>query len=395
MARMVVPGRDSEPEGFKRCTGCGEERPLDAFYPKKAGRRGVDSRCRTCRLASEASKRRAAGMPERVRYDDPNGFKTCRHCLHQLPVGAFDAYPRSRDGLKSWCRRCSNEANSERRKAATRVRAAAREALGPPPGFKRCARCEEVKPLESFHRYHRGRDGRMAACKDCERTRRGQGQRVEDLAPEGFKTCAGCGVVKPLEGFHPDRRGPRGASSRCRECRQAGDAIKRRAAGIPEVPRFDDPEGFKTCRRCRKCLPVDRFGSEPRNRDGLRSWCTPCGNERTLQWHRDNPAAMLRLKTMRRTAEAADGVTERDWRRLVSRYDGRCAYCGTATARPAADHVVPLVRGGRHTIGNLLPVCKRCNSSKGAQLLSEWRYGKRRRRAIDPLPRRPTTRGLP
>ena len=36
------------------------------------------------------------------------------------------------------------------------------------------------------------------------------------------------------------------------------------------------------------------------------------------------------------------------------------------------DHVVPLSRGGKHEIENLLPACRSCNSSKGAKLLEEW-----------------------
>jgi len=53
--------------------------------------------------------------------------------------------------------------------------------------------------------------------------------------------------------------------------------------------------------------------------------------------------------------------------------DLKCAYCD----RPAEtwDHVVGLVEnqhysGFVHTIGNLLPCCKQCNSSKGNK---DWR----------------------
>lgn len=66
-------------------------------------------------------------------------------------------------------------------------------------------------------------------------------------------------------------------------------------------------------------------------------------------------------------------VTERDWARLVMRYDGLCAYC---RIRPWAhrDHVVPLSRGGSHGIGNLLPACAPCNLTKKSKLLAVWRY---------------------
>lgn len=37
-------------------------------------------------------------------------------------------------------------------------------------------------------------------------------------------------------------------------------------------------------------------------------------------------------------------------------------------SRPELDHVVPLSRGGPHTVANLVPACLRCNRSKCARL---------------------------
>lgn len=65
-------------------------------------------------------------------------------------------------------------------------------------------------------------------------------------------------------------------------------------------------------------------------------------------------------------------VTPRDWRRLCGRYRNRCAYC-EADGPLQKDHIIPITRGGRHSIGNLLPACKSCNSSKNDTLLIKWR----------------------
>lgn len=65
-------------------------------------------------------------------------------------------------------------------------------------------------------------------------------------------------------------------------------------------------------------------------------------------------------------------VTVNDWRRLCLRYRNRCAYCD-ACAVLTQDHIIPLARGGRHAIGNLLPACGSCNSSKNDRLIIEWR----------------------
>jgi 5-methylcytosine-specific restriction endonuclease McrA len=59
------------------------------------------------------------------------------------------------------------------------------------------------------------------------------------------------------------------------------------------------------------------------------------------------------------------------WKR--KRAKGICHYCGQ-TFPPGdltMDHLVPLVRGGRSTKGNLVPACKDCNSTKKHKLAFE------------------------
>lgn len=91
-------------------------------------------------------------------------------------------------------------------------------------------------------------------------------------------------------------------------------------------------------------------------------------------YYENNREQFARRRAERRARVATDArlVTESDWAQLVARHDGRCAYCSTV-APLTRDHVIPLARGGRHSIGNLLPACRRCNASKGALLLIEWR----------------------
>ncbi len=60
------------------------------------------------------------------------------------------------------------------------------------------------------------------------------------------------------------------------------------------------------------------------------------------------------------------------WQRQLAR--GRCHYC-ERTCRPGEltmDHLVPLVRGGRSTRGNVVPACKECNNRKKYLLPIEW-----------------------
>jgi len=45
---------------------------------------------------------------------------------------------------------------------------------------------------------------------------------------------------------------------------------------------------------------------------------------------------------------------------------GICYYCGKKFPRHelTMDHIVPIVRGGKSTKGNIVPCCKACNNAK-------------------------------
>ncbi|WP_406122931.1 HNH endonuclease [Streptomyces canus] len=98
-------------------------------------------------------------------------------------------------------------------------------------------------------------------------------------------------------------------------------------------------------------------------------------------WARANPelraAIAAQYKAARRAWEKLNpdsvGIAPRDWRKLVRHYRHRCAYCGGNQGGLHMDHVIPLSRGGRHAIGNVLPACQGCNLSKGAKLVAEWK----------------------
>ena len=59
------------------------------------------------------------------------------------------------------------------------------------------------------------------------------------------------------------------------------------------------------------------------------------------------------------------------WKRRCS--TGICHYCEKQVGAKALtmDHLVPIVRGGRSTKGNLVPACKDCNNKKKYNLTWE------------------------
>lgn len=60
--------------------------------------------------------------------------------------------------------------------------------------------------------------------------------------------------------------------------------------------------------------------------------------------------------------------------RLWIAFDRCCAYCRDSVPLDfiQAEHVVPLSKGGRNDLRNLLPSCAACNRDKGAHSLKAW-----------------------
>lgn len=103
--------------------------------------------------------------------------------------------------------------------------------------------------------------------------------------------------------------------------------------------------------------------------DAARVWASNNRDARRLISGRYKARRAIWEQTPRRYV-----ITARDWNRLLARHHGRCAYCDEKHDRMQVEHVVPLARGGRHSVGNLLPACPPCNGSKNSKLLVEWRH---------------------
>lgn len=101
----------------------------------------------------------------------------------------------------------------------------------------------------------------------------------------------------------------------------------------------------------------------------------PQRRAQAMRYLRENPERMRAIRRRRKGQLRAEVLlfTERDWRRLVARYRGCCAYCGEPSDSLHREHVIPLARGGRHSVGNILPAWPPCNLRKRTKLLAEWR----------------------
>lgn len=73
----------------------------------------------------------------------------------------------------------------------------------------------------------------------------------------------------------------------------------------------------------------------------------------------------------RRVALADNDLTTAQWDTLVAAWGG-CAYCGAQPPALQRDCVLPISRGGRYTLENVVPACASCNASKHNDEVTGW-----------------------
>lgn len=158
------------------------------------------------------------------------------------------------------------------------------------------------------------------------------------------KTCTKCGIEKPLSDFYRQGKYYR---SDCKKCK---DASKR----------------------------TWYANNNEYARSYLRNKYAELTPEQKKAKQRAQKATPRYLKTAiaaghkRRAMIANRGVFDISKKELDYLLASPCAQCGS-TENVQVDHIVPIARGGRHSIGNLQPLCAKCNQSKGAKFMVEFR----------------------
>ena len=161
---------------------------------------------------------------------------------------------------------------------------------------------------------------------------------------------------------------------------------------------------MKKCTKCNQIKPFESFSKRKASRDGLQYKCKVCDKKisaawlldnsehmrklnadwysknaehdrnKTKEWRKDNPEKALAQNQRYRASKANNRVYKITQKYLLKLYSSLCYVCGS-DSHIEADHIIPISRGGTHSEGNLQPLCRSCNSSKGAKTMSEWLLG--------------------
>jgi len=87
-------------------------------------------------------------------------------------------------------------------------------------------------------------------------------------------------------------------------------------------------------------------------------------------------SARYARKRKRRMQRVEHDLSTEQWTALQAAWGG-CAYCGATGIPLQRDCVLPISRGGRYTVDNVVPACRSCNASKCNDEVTAWLRRKR------------------
>lgn len=360
--------------GTKRCTKCGEEKPVTAFSKKGGSPDSVRSHCKLCVRTPKTLANLAAKLAI------PEGYKKCSGCgetkLHEMFFKGD-----TKDGLRSQCKDCHSAYHREHAEQISEQRRGYRASLVARetvliPVEKRCSRCLKVKPWAAFAPEKSSIDGLHGHCRSCKnastiasRRKRGMPALDRNRVRDGMKRCNKCGEVKTVQSFFKKAKTRDGLDIRCKTCHRAyliDLATNRR---LPD-------DLIRQCAACGEVKFLNMFPLDRSRVDGISSRCRACKRRNGRAYRNANLYRHRAYAQNRRALKLnapGRGITEADIQAMIYVQQGLCAYCERDGKRLTLDHVIPLFQGGMHDPDNGCMCCGKCNFSKGPRTPEQWK----------------------
>jgi 5-methylcytosine-specific restriction endonuclease McrA len=239
--------------------------------------------------------------------------------------------------------------------------------LGPEFGYKACRRCGKTKAGDEFpsrkdRKIYPLRVVTIAVCRSCERARHRRKAKCRD--PKKRQEERRRAAAKKGKNYDPDDR-YRNRHGSCPILRREIRSIRRLGKKI----RYRN--------RMKRFALVRRLYSEHPETRSL-SWSAACWRARylydaTFKLSEINRAHRRKHERVAATLWLEDGTLDSATiHHLFSATS--CPYCDVmmTSKDKTLDHIVPLSRGGLHSIRNVLVCCRRCNTQKAGKTPKAW-----------------------
>lgn len=178
-----------------------------------------------------------------------------------------------------------------------------------------------------------------------------------------MKACKDCKVEKPLSEYHKNKNTKDGVTIICKPCATARSRKWQSA----------NPEKVRAVGRKNYAKNLEQ--SRTKRRERVRRWYAKHPEKAraaTRAYSIKHPEAKRLSENKRRVMKLGNGVFAILPKEINKLLSSDCSNCGTNESI-TLDHIIPISRGGRHSIGNLQSLCRSCNSSKNSKTIMEWR----------------------
>lgn len=193
-----------------------------------------------------------------------------------------------------------------------------------------------------------------------------------------MKRCCRCKIEKPIDSFTKCKRKKDGLNPTCKECIKAYSQVWYKSNKIKSHENTRKWRAKNSDRE--KELSRIRYSENPEIRERQKNWNhqnSARANGHYSKWRKNNPEKVKEYKLNRyiREKNASGRIAHSEWVSLCEKYNYTCLCCKRRDIKLTLDHIIPLILGGSNTIDNAQPLCKTCNSKKGARFIMDYRLG--------------------
>lgn len=193
-----------------------------------------------------------------------------------------------------------------------------------------------------------------------------------------MKKCSTCGIDKELTEFHKRSDSKDGLVYSCKQCAYI------RGSQWAKENRDKKQASYSKWYLANKQYHVDWQQANRQRIRELQKLDRRNNPEKYLEkgrkWREANREKHNQKELLRRVRKKQNGEYYIRSKFMKNLYAKPCAIC-SSTILIQADHIIPVSRGGYHGEGNLQPLCKACNLSKGTKTIMEWRISQIRKGA--------------